>query len=241
LLYDLQIAFETKTIDRFYIPSKNSTIVFKKMDSVFEIKENNQIWVWEDLWNAKKEIVKFKILSFFGQIKSLPARVCVVSRINKKMAEEFLNENHLQGYVSSKIKYGLFLKTNYQRLIETNVPAEGLLVSVMTFSGKRMFRDNSKSYEMTRFGGLKKMRIVGGFSKLINAFLKDTNADHIMTYIDKDWSNGDNLEKLGFEKTDILKPLFFELNENKERVKANAGEKYFVYNAGSVKMEWKKQ
>jgi hypothetical protein len=241
LLKHSKIAFEHKTTDHYFIPSKNSTIVYKKANSEFKIKGEKEIWVWEDLWINRKKIVINKIFGHLGLLKSLPARVCKVSRIDKKTAEDFLQENHLQGYVSSKLKYGLYLGINYQRLIFDHVPAEGLLVAVMTYSGKRMFRDGSKSYEMTRFGGLKNLRVVGGFTKMLKFFLKEIDADHIMTYIDRDWSEGDGLGKFGFEKTGVLDAMFFDLDEKNERVKVDKLQKYKVYNAGSLKMEWKKR
>jgi hypothetical protein len=241
LLNDNQIAYELKQSDHYFIPSKNSTIVFKRPKTSILNKEINQVLVWEDLWIYKNEIIVAKICSYFGLLKSIPARLCKVRRLDRSDAELFLNLHHLQGYVSSKLKYGLFLSENYQRLTDVFIPKVGLCVAVMTFSGKRTFRDGSKSYEMTRVGSLKNIRVVGGFSKMMKTFLQETNADHVMTYIDRDWSEGDNLEKLGFEKTGFLEPIFYSLNEDLKRVKVDNQEQYDVYNAGSVKMEWKKR
>ncbi len=236
-----KLEFKQNENGHFYIPSKNSTIIYKRMDSAFIKKVEDEIWVWEDLWISKNEIVANKIFAHLGILKSIPARVCKATRVDKIRAESFLNEHHLQGYVYAKIKYGLFLSPQYQRLIDVVIPEDGLLIAVMTFSGKRKFRDGSSSYEMIRFGGLKNFRIMGGFSKILHSFINDNKPDHLMTYIDRDWSEGENLKKFGFAQTNVLDSLFFDLNENMNRTKTLQENKFRAYSAGSIKMEWTKK
>ena len=241
LLNENNIEFEQEHVGLFYLPSKNSTIVYKNINSSVNNKSWNEINVWEDLWNSKQNIVIAKIKAVLGLLPNLPARVCEVRRIEKQAACDFLENEHLQGYVQSKIKYGLFLPKKYQRLIDIVVPNEGLCVAVMTLSGQRRFRDGSISFEMIRFGGLKEYRIIGGFSKILKAFIAEKSPDHIMTYIDRDWSEGGNLEKFRFIKTEILPKIFFKINPDKLRIKTSNTESYDVYNAGSIKLEWKKE
>ena len=59
------------------------------------------------------------------------ARKCKIIEVDYKTAEEFLNNNHLQGNCMSSIRYGL--------------EYDGELVSLMTFGKSRHFVGNGKS------------------------------------------------------------------------------------------------
>jgi hypothetical protein len=153
---------------------------------------------------------------------------------------EFLDKNHLQQSVGSKIKYGLYLPKAYFRLLPTDfsVDSEELLVSVMTFSNPKKYYKENKivlSYELIRFANLMGFNIVGGFSKMLKYFVEEKNPGNIMTYIDADWSDGQNFSKLGFKLIDKTPPLFFRLDKNKKRIKVPDKNEADVMNSGSYK------
>lgn len=197
--------------------------------------------IWEDQWFYKKAIVCSRLTSLFGLNQKLPGRVCQVRRIDKAEAQAFLDKNHLQGYVGSKLKYGLFVPQRYYRLFDGlshdfDLSREETLVAAMTFSNPKKFYLDDRivdSYEMIRFGTLMNFSVVGGLNKLLNHFIKEKKEGNVMTYADADWSDGSTYQKMGFKLTEIIPPIPFRLNENNERERSENGE---IFNSGSLKL-----
>ncbi|MFW6246922.1 MAG: DUF7487 domain-containing protein [bacterium] len=163
--------------------------------------------VFEDEWVYKKEIVKSIInskLNLFN--KKIFARKTEVREItNNKLLRNFLENNHLQGFVGSKVKLGLFY--------------ENELVSVMTFGRKRVAMGSKTSedgeFEMLRFCNKLNTQIIGGASKLLKYFIKNHNPTSITTYADRRYSNGELYKKLGFEHISNTQPNYFYFKKNK--------------------------
>lgn len=176
------------------------------------------IQLWEDVWRGKQAIVKSRIRALLGSYHSLPARVCQVRRIDKASTMGFLTENHLQGPLPGKYRYGLFLPERYFRLLPEHYPVSGrteILVAVAVFSQPRtILRNNTphRSYELIRSAGKLGFVIQGGLDKLLRAFEKDHQPDDIMTYADLDWSSGRTYRKLGFEALEVVSPNVFHLD-----------------------------
>ena len=214
-----------------------------------ELRNSNisSIIIWEDLWNGKKDIIKSRIKSILGRSDRIPARLTKSVRIDKETASHFLSKNHLQGYVQAKYKYGLYLPAKYFRVLPSdyqfNAVNDKVLVAVATFSRPRIFQKDDKpfrSYELIRFASLVDITVVGGLDKLLNAFTKDVEPDDIMTYADKEWSDGRSYERLGFVKISELGPVMFSLNiktnERHSFQKTVSGENLIeLCNGGSIK------
>jgi hypothetical protein len=208
-----------------------------------------EIILWEDLWISRPGIVQSRIKALLGQSQRIPARVTNVRRIDKQAAAEFLESNHLQGMVSSRIRYGLFLPERYYRLLRTDflatLPPKEMLVAVITFSHPRTFLVNGnphKSFEMIRFSNLTGSTVVGGLAKLLKAFVADFHPDDIMTYADLEWSRGASYEKLGFEAKSDTPPIRFWLDQHtmrryseKQVASLDLADCIPVYNLGSRK------
>ena len=78
---------------------------------------------WE--WINKRSVWESKISLACGCVnRRIHARKCVIQELTPKESNSFLDANHLQGGISSKVKLGMYF--------------EGELVSVMTFSKPRM-------------------------------------------------------------------------------------------------------
>ena len=109
--------------------------------------------ICEDDWIYKQNIIKSMILNKLGKSSNkIYARKTEVKEvIDNKLVREFLDNNHIQGFVGSKIKLGLFYKDE--------------LVSLMTFS-KRTFMKN-EDYELVRFCNKLNTNVIGGASKLL--------------------------------------------------------------------------
>lgn len=149
----------------------------------FKNKNINILHIWEDDWKYKNDIIKSIILNKIGKSYKIYARKCEIKEINdNKLIKLFLDNNHLQGYLSSSsIKIGLFY--NYE------------LVSLMTF-GKS--RDKSNNMELLRFCNKLNFSIIGGFSKLLNYYIKNYNFNKLITYADISHSNGNVYLKNNF-------------------------------------------
>ncbi|MFZ4796471.1 MAG: hypothetical protein ACOYMA_03195 [Bacteroidia bacterium] len=187
ILFTLNETFPNKTFEinvsscKLFVSFNNKTFSF-----------------WLDDWFNKKEIVLSIINSKTGENKRVFARNCEVKKVNKLQAEAFINQNHLLGYKTAYFKYALF----YQHEV----------IAIATFSkGRKMNRldANKRSFELISFCCKKNVSVTGGLSKLLKAFVTDLQPGDIMTYIDKEWSDGNSYLKLGFKLHSETEPQTF--------------------------------
>jgi hypothetical protein len=207
---------------------------------------NNQnqriIHLWEDVWINSKDLVQARILAMTCIFNRLNARHCIIERIDKSTSDKFLNDNHLQGSVKAKFKYGLFLKPQYIEKYLAHNSTIKQLIAVATFSGGRLMTEESRkgqrSFELIRFASLRGYAVMGGMDKLLKAFEAEHSPDDIMTYTDRDWSDGRSYEILGFEKIEITKPQSFLVDNQtfmRYCTKENTENSIKIFNAGSIK------
>jgi hypothetical protein len=226
---------------------------FQDFSDKFNAQSQRIIHLWEDVYFFKKKLVQSRLLSILGTFTRLHARHCIVKRIDKPTADNFLKINHLQGTVNAKLKYGLFLKPqyverfiNYQQFNNRNInnsTTQQLLIAVATFSGGRMMKEGerkgTRSFELIRFASLKGYVVVGGMDKLLSTFTNEHQPDDIMSYADRDWSDGRSYEKLGFSKIENSSPQTLYINlKTLERLPLNwlTDDKHLeIFNAGSIK------
>ena len=186
------------------------------------------IHLWEDVWYFKKAVVQSRLRAAFGISQRIPARLTKVRRIDKPTLERFMDVHHLQVSTNAKFKYGLFLPKNYQRILKDDSPATPFLtqqmtiqgealVAVASFSGgKNILREGEafRSFELIRFANHLDCTVVGGLDKLLKAFVTELQPDDMMTYADRDWSDGRSYERLGFERMGATPPHTFWVNPN---------------------------
>ena len=133
------------------------------------------IHIWEDDWLYKKDIVKSIILNKLNKNKIIYARKCKIKEIKNDLYRKFLDDNHIQGYINSKIKIGLFYDDE--------------LVSLMTFGNRRVAMGkkstNDDEYELLRFCNKLNTNIIGGASKLFKYFIDTYKPEEITTYADR--------------------------------------------------------
>ncbi len=159
------------------------------------------VHLWEDQWVFCREKITSKISSLLGNTQKIHGRQTKLAAIDNARLMDFLAINHLNVPIKARYKYGLF--------------HENELVAVMSFSkGRKIMRGRVpyNSFELLRFCSKLDTTVVGGFSKLLNHFIKTQNPDDIMTYIDGDWSDGQSLLKFGFESMGEMPPMFFWLD-----------------------------
>lgn len=159
----------------------------KNKSDFFSGKGIRLIHIWEDDWDSKRSIIESQIKNLLMKSeRKIAARNCEVKIIdNVKICRNFLDQNHIQGYVNSNLKIGLFHNEE--------------LVSIMSFDHfegrKRMKEDEWNLNRLCTKNGL---NVVGGASKLFTWFLKNIKPKRVVSYADLDWSRGDIYYKLGF-------------------------------------------
>ena len=161
------------------------------------------IHIDEDLWITQPDLLLSRIAALAGKSHRIHARDTVAARIDKQVALAFQQAHHLQVALPGKYRYGLF----YQ----------GDLVSIAVFSGGRKMNnqpDDYRSFELLRFCHKQGTQVVGGFTKLLEAFQREFHPGDIMTYADKDWSNGDSYRKTGFTIVGETAPQLFWVNRD---------------------------
>ena len=134
------------------------------------------------------------------------ARNCSVRRIDKLLAAEFLVANHRLGVTGGRYRYGLFVERSTGGT-EAAFP-KGTLVAVAEFSNARRWDKGGRriaSYEWIRYASLNSVRVVGGMSKLTQAFIDEVAPDDIMSYADADYPDGgEAYRKLGFSEEGVV-------------------------------------
>jgi hypothetical protein len=157
------------------------------------------IHIFEDEWIEKREIVESIIKSKLNiSDRVIYARKCSIRKISSEEAKLFLEKNHLQGYVQSKIRLGLYSSEE--------------LVSVLMFSNSRF--NKNYQWEITRFASLLNAKVVGGFAKLLKHFVKENSPESIITYSDLRYFDGLVYEKNGFKKINRSAPGYFYTDYN---------------------------
>lgn len=157
------------------------------------------IYIWEDWWVRKQDIVKSMLSSILNKTKiRIFARNCEVREITDEQAKIFLHHNHIQGSSVSRIRLGLFHKNE--------------LVSVMTFGKlRRTLGTISKEdhWELLRFASKINTTVIGGASKLFSYFVKSYHPVSVISYANRDWSVGNVYEKMGFSFIKMTDPGYF--------------------------------
>jgi hypothetical protein len=209
------------------------------LDKTNHFKERNIriIHIWEDDWINKRHILESQIKNLLNKSEvKIFARKCQVKEIkDSKIASRFLEGNHIQGGDYSKVKLGLYYNNE--------------LLSIMTFSkseGRKKMEDGG--WNLSRFCNKLNTNVVGGASKLLHFFIKNYDVKRVVSYADRDWSNGDLYSKLGFNLVSKNNPdykyIVNEKRSHKSRYrKSNIGfsesklELLKIWDCGKLKFE----
>ena len=133
----------------------------------------------------KRDIIESILKNALGITeRKLAGRKCDVKYVDRVVAKEFLELNHLKGNSTFKVAVGLFLC--------------GELVHVTTFGHSRF--DKNYQHEIIRSASKMCTSIAGGFSKCLKFYIKTNckSGDKIMTYADRAISEGNSYLKSGF-------------------------------------------
>lgn len=150
------------------------------------------IHIWEDDWINKQKIIKSMILNKLEKtINTIISDEYEVKEISdNKLVREFLNINHIQGFIKSNIKLGLFYNNE--------------LVSLMIFQNKNM-----NKYELLRFCNKLNTNIIDSENKLLNYFINNYNSKEITIFVDRSFSNCELYINLGFKFEEKTKSDYY--------------------------------
>lgn len=164
--------------------------------------------------------------------KIIFARNCTWKKCESKTATDFLNTYHIMNTTKSAFNCALVYKDE--------------LVALASFSkGRKMNRlkEDQRSYELIRFCCKDGITVAGGLTKLVLNFCREKKAGDIMTYVDKQLSDGKTFISAGFKKHSESEPHYFLVDKNSyERIPAKKEQDYdpakfyMSHNTGNIKL-----
>lgn len=200
--------------------------------SLAELSGIKLIQIFDFEWATRKD----QITGYFNylinnNIQSIYARKTAVKNISTEQSKEFLNKNHIQGYINSSLNYGLYYGDE--------------LVSVLTL-GKSRFTQKY-DYEVLRFCNKLGYKVVGGLSKLISHIKKNLKFNKIVSYTHRRLFNGESFLKAGFMLSHKTEPGYFWANQysheiisryksQKHKLNTTLSESEFMHSKGYVKV-----
>ena len=145
------------------------------------------IHVFENEWINKQDIVKSIILAKLRIFeRRIFARKCQIRELTNKEYRDFVELNHIQGFVSAKHKIGLFYQDE--------------LVQICSFGKSRFKKDE---IELIRHCSKLNTQIIGGLSKLLSYY----NFSNLVTYVDLRYGNGSGYKN--WELIEQTKPNYW--------------------------------
>lgn len=195
-LPDLKLAFELNGIywhNELYRPNNyhlNKTNLAKELGV-------NLTHIFEDDWVCKQDIIKSIILNKLNKISNIiNFENCEIRMVDDKQSRTFLEKNHIDGFISSKIQIGLFYKDE--------------IVFIMIFKDK-----SNNNYEILRFCDKIDTKIIRGFDKLLNYFIKNYKLNEIVGYSDVGLFDEMNYENFGFKLIEQIEPNYYYIIDGK--------------------------
>lgn len=187
------------------IEEENRTLLLRRNEKCLE-SGYKYVQIFEDEYKDNQDIVLSKIKHILGlddHTCKIPARKCAIQEVLKEDAEQFLNKNHIQGFVSSSVYLGAIY--------------EGKIVAVMCF-----LNENNGNWNLTRFASLNGYICQGVASKMFKYFIRNYDPRYVRSFADRRWtvdSRSNLYIKLGFELDETLKPEYRYYNPQVDKYK----------------------
>lgn len=193
--YDLLLCNNRIVINLISLDNNYKAEELIGLQTSYQLKSIQLVQLWEDVWQTRQDQVLGRIKSILGLNVRLHGRKGIVTVLNQKQADDFLNANHIQASAKARYKFALEI--------------DGKIIAVACFSNVRFMKTVSRSYrsvELIRFATLIGFTVTGGFTKLLKHFIKIIAPNDVMSYADRDWSLGNAYEQSGFKLVDITPP-----------------------------------
>lgn len=168
--------------------------------------DGETIYLWEDIFKQKKVQVLSRINALLRLNKRVHGRQTSLQNLDKQQYANFLQQHHLMGATTARYRVALMLNDD--------------IVAVAGFGRECPIDYQGKTYrshELIRFCNKTGFTVVGGLSKLINHFVVEHKVEHLMTYVDREWSSGQTYTTLGFELIEVTPPQNFYLSTEDHR------------------------
>lgn len=185
-----------------YVPALDNKYYHRNKMEFARTKGISLMTIFELEWKSKPEIIKSMIKSKIGLLDKIPAKKCSIVSLEKSIANDFHDQNHLSSFSTNSINLGL----EYQ----------GELVSVLSLSKSRF--DKNYEYEISRFSSKLDHTVVGGLGKLFNYFVSEYDPSSCMTYVDLRVGLGKSYEKIGFSFLGKTSPNYFYCNNKGDKM-----------------------
>jgi hypothetical protein len=179
---------------------------------------------------------------------TIGARKCEIREIGMDEAKVFLDEFHIQGFVSATVYLGAFEKSTNK------------LIAVMNCK-----EESKGNWNLSRFATDTQYRIPGIASKMLKYFINEYNPNEIKSFLDRRWNvegnsmyerivlkldsirdpdymytDGTNrFHKFGFRKQTLNRKYGLPLSMTENEMTQYLGY-HRVWNAGLVKYVWRK-
>lgn len=176
-----------------HTPSIENKNKHKDKADLAKLNNVDLIQITDFEWINKPDIIKSIIKTKLGMASKMYARKFTIRDVLKNEEKEFLNKNHLQGYISSTSAIGLYLENELY-----------MLMSI----GKSRFSNNA-DIELLRLCTKINYIVIGGTQRLFNQISKLYKNKTIVSYCDMSKFNGNSYKNLGFELTKDITPGYF--------------------------------
>ncbi|MDD2293709.1 MAG: hypothetical protein PHD07_05820 [Bacteroidales bacterium] len=209
-----------RTNNLFYFPDREITIVLQPLNGspiwagTIAKEHTAPIYIYEDRWYTKGDILRKRICARLGEFTSIFARKCVIEKISGVECNSFMERYH--NYGKARCKYSYALRYKGQTVAAASFSTSRPMPRVI--NGENIVLN---SYEWVRYASLPDTRVVGGMGRLLQAFINDIHPDEVMSYCDKEWSEGEAYIRLGFQRVEEKPPIMFYVNKvTYERISA---------------------
>ena len=184
------------------------------------------ITIFEDEWISRQDQVKNFLLSIMNKNEhKIFGRKTVVKTIEKDIANNFYDQNHIQGRPGLSILHlGLFTTEGDK------------LVGCMSFGPHHRGGKNTECI-LNRLAFLHNHTVYGGASKLLSyaiSALKLRGFSKIISWSDNRWSEGNVYNKLGFKLDQELGPDYSYVTARGTRVSKQSCQKKHLLKKGAV-------
>ena len=145
------------------------------------------VTIFEDEWVHNRTLVEGKILAMLGMDtrERVFARKCEVQVVDSVTKNAFFDTHHIQGAGPGSVSLALV--------------HDGEYVAMMSF-----VKQQGGKFILNRYAT--SIHVVGGFSKLLHAFMRSNDWEMITSFADRRWSLGKVYEQNGFVLDEILPP-----------------------------------
>lgn len=183
------------------------------------------ITIFEDEWlERKKQVISF-LKSALGKNKTrINGRDCIIKTVSRAVANNFYDENHIQGApLRSILDIGIFSKIDNE------------LLGCMSF-GSHHRNGHLNIAILTRLAFTEDVTVIGGASKMFKFsidLLRQQKYIKVVSWSDNRWSEGNVYRKLGFLLDESLPPDYSYVFRNK-RLSKQSNQKKHLLSKGAV-------